>query len=230
MEIKEILKQIDRAISKWQEAMKIYDEAEDRRKHHQLPKEHWEPAWDKLGEINVTVMETIRRLSPANSTYLTMANQLLEKQGTHEYTASKLGNILKALRSDIADGCMVSFSEIIHADLFTDFLEMSEHLLSQGYKDPSAVLAGSTLEEHLRKLCLKNAIPIVDSRGKKLTIDPMNVELVRKGVYLKPKQIDINGWAALRNAAAHGNYSAYNDADIKDLIINIRRFIGDYPA
>ncbi len=37
---------------------------------------------------------------------------------------------------------------------------MAEYLLKEGYKDPAAVITGSTLEEHLRKLCIKNGIDI----------------------------------------------------------------------
>ena len=40
----------------------------------------------------------------------------------------------------------------MHAELFADFLEMADYLLSEGYKDPAAVLGGSMLEEHLRQL------------------------------------------------------------------------------
>jgi hypothetical protein len=56
----------------------------------------------------------------------------------------------------------------VAAEVFTDFIEMAEHLLEQGYKDPAAVVAGSVLEEHLRQLCHKNAIDTVtvDSSGK----------------------------------------------------------------
>ena len=53
---------------------------------------------------------------------------------------------------------LANIDELIHADIFTGFLEMGYYLLEEGYKDPAAVLAGGTLEEHLRKLCQKNNI------------------------------------------------------------------------
>ena len=65
----------------------------------------------------------------------------------------KLFSIAKALRDDIKAGCLKSFAELIHGELFGDFLEMAKHLLDEGYKDAAAVIAGSTLEGHLRQLC-----------------------------------------------------------------------------
>ena len=40
---------------------------------------------------------------------------------------------------------------------------MAEYLLHEGYKDSAAVIAGSTLESHLRALCNKNGIDIKQS-------------------------------------------------------------------
>lgn len=160
-----------------------------------------------------------------------MVNQLLEKQGTYNYTADKLGNILKALRIDINDDCMASFAELIHADLFADFLEMSQHLLDQGYKEAAAVLAGGVVEEHLRKLCIKHSISLVGANRKNKTIDPLNVDLVKAGVYPKTKQQEITSWAGYRNNAAHRNAGAkYQVSDIQRMIDGIRSFISTYPA
>ena len=66
---------------------------------------------------------------------------------------TSLHGTLKALRADYDAGRLQSCQELIHADLFSDFLEMAEHFLENEYKDPAAVMAGGVLEEHLRKLC-----------------------------------------------------------------------------
>lgn len=60
------------------------------------------------------------------------------------------------MREDYEAGYMRTVEELIHADLFADFLERTDELVSKGYKDPAAVLAGSVLEEHLRKLAVKH--------------------------------------------------------------------------
>ena len=43
-------------------------------------------------------------------------------------------------------------AELIHGEIFSDYLDMAEYLLEEHYKDDAAVIAGSTLEEYLRKL------------------------------------------------------------------------------
>lgn len=40
----------------------------------------------------------------------------------------------------------------------SEFLDMSQHLNEAGYKDAAAVIAGSTLESHLKELAVKNGI------------------------------------------------------------------------
>ena len=60
---------------------------------------------------------------------------------------------------------MESFEELVHGDMFGDCLEMSDHLLDAGYKDAAAVLAGSILEVHMKKLCGKYGVETT-SRGK----------------------------------------------------------------
>jgi hypothetical protein len=68
-----------------------------------------------------------------------------------------LPGIVAALRSDVEGEYLQSiFSELIHANLFSDTLSMAEHLLNEGYKEAAAALIGGVLEEHLRKLATKH--------------------------------------------------------------------------
>jgi hypothetical protein len=111
---------------------------------------------------------------------------------------------------------------------------MADHVLSEGYKDPSAVLIGSVLEEHLRKLCLKNSIPVefTDTRGinhpKKS--DTLNAELANAGVYSKLDQKNVTAWLDLRNKAAHGQYTQYTQQQVELLLMSVRDFVTRNPA
>jgi hypothetical protein len=151
------------------------------------------------------------------------------------YTAvPHVGGALKALRNDIESGYLVGLQELIHADLFSDFLEMAEHLLKEGYKDPAAVLIGGVLEEHLRKLCGKNDILTDytnskgDSRPKKA--DTMNADLAKDGVYSKLDQKSVTAWLDLRNKAAHGRYDEYSKDQVELLLQSVRDFLVRHPA
>ena len=60
--------------------------------------------------------------------------------------------ILRALREDIANGYLRRLEALVSADVFTDFLDMAQHLLDTDYKDPAASLTGAVLEDGLRRI------------------------------------------------------------------------------
>ncbi len=91
-----------------------------------------------------------------------------------------LAGILYALRADYDDGLLIDLTELVHADLFDDFLDRAAHLLESGYKDPAAVLAGSVLEEHLRKLADKFGVPTIKQSGDPEKADTLNANLVKR--------------------------------------------------
>ena len=46
-----------------------------------------------------------------------------------------LKGVLDGLYQDLKAGYLKSFSELIHAEIFSDYIEMAEYLLEEGYKD-----------------------------------------------------------------------------------------------
>ena len=91
------------------------------------------------------------------------------------------------------------------------------------------MLAGSTLEVHLKKLCNKNGVNII-SNGKSKKAESLNAELKTGGVYALFEQKNITAWLDLRNSAAHGKYSEYDKDQVRLLIANIRDFLTRHPA
>ena len=119
---------------------------------------------------------------------------------------------------------LAPIQELIRAEVFDDFLEMAEHLLDQGYKDPAAVVIGSVLEQHLKRLCDRVKIP-TDLNGKPKKADLLNSELTAKKVYEKLDQKSVTAWLDLRNDAAHGDYDKYAAAQVKLLLLGVRDFL-----
>ena len=54
--------------------------------------------------------------------------------------------VLQAAKDDIEGGYLQKVETLVSASVFSDFLEMAEHLLDNGYKDPVASLTGAVLE------------------------------------------------------------------------------------
>lgn len=89
---------------------------------------------------------------------------------------------------------------------------MASYLNSQGLYVAAAVIAGTTLEERLRELCIKNVLPIEkpDAAGdmKPIKAESMNASLV--SFYADGKQ-DVKLVTAnygLRSQAAHGKWNS----------------------
>ena len=143
-------------------------------------------------------------------------------EDNYKYLVNSLG-ILKAAKDDYENIYIFNARTLIEAEVFDDFLEQSEHLLNQGYFIASAVIAGSVLEDTLRKLCVKNGIALTT----KPKLDTMNAELAKANVYNLFKQKQITAIADLRNKAAHGQ-GGFTKEDVEDMIRNVRRFMEDY--
>jgi len=141
--------------------------------------------------------------------------------------------ILRAVKEDILGGYIQNFESLISANIFSDFLEMAGYLLDEDYKDAAAVIIGGTLEEHLRKLCLKNSITIeitTDNKSKPKKADLMNADLVKTNVYQKSDQKNVIAWLDLRNKAAHGQYDSYTKEEVKIFLSGVRDFIIRNPS
>jgi hypothetical protein len=181
-------------------------------------------------EVNTLIDATIDRLAPPRSRYRENAHALITHYGINNLDMEDLVGILKALRSDYAAGRMQTVQELIHANMFEDFLEMAEYLLSEGYEHAAAVMVGGVLEEHLRKLCEKNTINLLAPNGKPKRAETMNEELAGKDVYNKLQQKYVTAWLDLRNNAAHGHYDKYVKEDVEKLLESVRDFAKQFSA
>ena len=131
----------------------------------------------------------------------------------------------------MAGGWLNTAKGLVSAEIFADLLEMAEHLLEEGYKDPAAVVAGSVLEEHLRQLCQRSDIEMTQpGGGKPKKADLLNADLVRAGVYNQLDQKQITAWLDLRNKAAHGRYGEYSKEQVALMLQSVSDFMVRVPA
>ena len=147
--------------------------------------------------------------------------------------ALTLVGVIEALKADIEAGYVDSLRVLVHAELFADFIEMSEHLLAEGYKDAAAVIGGSSLESHLRQLCVKNGLSVTQASAKGIRpkkADTLNSELAGASVYSKLDQKSVTSWLDLRNKAAHGHYGDYTKDQVALLLQGIQDFMARNPA
>jgi hypothetical protein len=181
--------------------------------------------------ILVRIHAAIKRIAGKNSTYYQDFKKRLESFEFNGVTVMRnVVSVAEALKLDLEAGYLLSIQQLIHADLFSDYLEMASHLLETRYKDAAAVIAGSTLETHLRQLAIQNGVPIHRDKGKNKTMDSLSQDLIKASVYGKAEGRVIGGWTGIRNDAAHGNYGEYQDEAVRLMIMGIQDFIVRHPA
>ncbi len=137
---------------------------------------------------------------------------------------------LEALKENYAADRLAEFEALVHGELFCNYLDMASHLQQEGYKDAAAVIAGSTLEAHLRELATRHAVPTTASNGKPKKATVLNDDLKAAGVYNEAERKAVAAWQAIRNDAAHGDYDKYDHKQVRWLIDTVTDFIGRHPA
>jgi hypothetical protein len=176
------------------------------------------------------LLAAIQRLTLPTSTYAHAAS-LQANSNVHSATRlTELVATASALRDDIAAGWLTSVVELAHADTYAGFLEMAKGLLGQGYKDAAAVIAGTSLEVHLKALATKHGLGLQAPNGGPKKMDAVNAELKAAGVYNPIEHKQVTMWLGIRNSAAHGNYGDYDEIAVRGLIEGVSNFAVKYPA
>jgi hypothetical protein len=170
----------------------------------------------------------IGRLTPTGSPFQRIADQAIREP--YSTGVSDIHGALQALRADYEGGYAASIEELVHADLFGDFIAMAQELLDKGYRDAAAVIVGSVLEGHLRQLCAKHGVDPDDDAGRPKKSDRMNADLKKAGAYGNLEQKEVTNWLGLRNHAAHGEYDRYDEAQVALMLQGVTGFLARLPA
>lgn len=194
---------------------------------------------EELAEVAMWVTrlgQLIRKLYGEESQHFSSYQKALSTDGFYALHSNyyehftQVYGVAKAIQHDFEKGLLADFKSLVQADVFADFLEMGEYLLDEGYKDAAAVIIGSVLEDGLRKSSERNFLPLVSDSGKRLTIEPLNAQLAKAGVYSKLVQKQITSWAHLRNRAAHGEFGEYTIEEVRMMLLFVQSFSSEHLA
>lgn len=161
----------------------------------------------------------IKRIAGIESVYYErFKSEITDRIGSNYHILEDAMGVFDALYEDLKAGYLSNLQEILHADLFSSFLEQAEYLLSEGFKDAAAVIAGSTLEQHIRNLCKKNNIELRKQKNEDVIyrkVSELKDELAKNKIIPSNDINLITSWIQIRNKSAHGEYDYYNQADVK---------------
>jgi len=151
--------------------------------------------------------------------------QFADAANTYHYEGVTSGvGILTNLRHDLAHGYLRRMSQLVAAELVADIWEQASVLLNEGYKDAAASIAGAALEVGLRRIALAHNVDVTGIRN----LGPLNTALATAGVYSAVRQRQVDAWKELRNAAAHGDYSSYAEADVRTMLTGVQAFLAEF--
>lgn len=144
-----------------------------------------------------------------------------EKCNDNMYVAVSEGQgILKAAQYDLDQGFLASVRKLATADVFSDFLEMAEHLLENGYKDSAAMLIGAVLEDGLRKIA-DGRVTVKENDD----ITALNHRLADNDVYNNIVRTSVGTWGKIRNSADHGKFDQYTIEQVKNMFEGVKDFL-----
>lgn len=191
--------------------------------------------FEEISTFYAAGVAVVERVAGMDSVYGKQVLPFINDKHTYEnnYGVSRMAGILKALRADVEAGFLSSARELIHGELFGDFLEMADFLLDEGYKDAAAVMGGGVLETHLRQLCIKHGVSlntVINNQTQPKKADRLNNDLAGASIYSKLDQKNVTSWLDLRNKAAHAKYNEYTKEQVALLLQGIRYFISRYSA
>ena len=155
----------------------------------------------------------------ADHTYTEQFRERVEQGHTSHVRAGQ--GILRGLREDLELGLLKGVRALVAAEVFTDFLEMADHLLEAGYYHPAASLTGAVLENGLRQIATARDVNV--RAGDDLSA--LNNKLASKGVYNRLVQKRLQVWVGVRNHADHGEFSEYTDDDVREMVRGVSDFL-----
>lgn len=186
----------------------------------------------KFSGLRASVLSFITMVYSKDHSHYSEFNEAA--RGNYESCAKQGHGILLAIQDEIDGGWIFSVKKLVSAEIFSDFLEMAEHLLEQDYKDPAAVMIGSVLEENLRQLCHSIGVETEIEKEEGIFIpksaDRINSDLAKAGIYTKLDQKSVTAWLDLRNKAAHGKYSEYEKEQVVLMMQGVTDFLARMTA
>lgn len=141
---------------------------------------------------------------------------------------------LKSVNKELIAGSLGSLAHQIEAEVLADYLGQAEALIAGSMSGAehvaAAVVAGAALERCLRVLCtsLTPPEPTVNDKSAPLGMTAIIDSLKRRQVYNELQAKELRAWAAIRNAAAHGDLNAFTREQVDTMVSGIARFLREH--
>lgn len=126
-----------------------------------------------------------------------------------------------AVLEDLSAGYLTSVSRLIRAEVFTDFLEMAEHLHENGYHHAAVSLSGAVLEDGLREIASAAGVKV----NRRDDLASLSSKLLQAGTVDPLRRKELGVWTDLRNAADHGDWDQVTADRTGEMIRGVISFL-----
>ena len=210
-----VIKRLDELLAKGEEILQTreYSDTIDR-------KEYFVVSSPEIKGWGTSVISLLQCAFGESSAHYREFDKQFNGYDSWEYSFKELMAIISAAKDDYQGGYLFNWKMLIKADVLDDATEQAQELLDSGYKDPACVVVGVSLELAIKAIATRQGVALAK-------LDKINADLCKAGVYNVAKQKQITAWADLRNKADHGDWTAYNAADVQDMLSGVKRFIAD---
>ena len=133
---------------------------------------------------------------------------------------------LKSVWSLGSQACDAETATVCQGDNAPEFLDEAQTYITLGRHHSAAILAGDALESTLRKLCATHSVEVPSNS----TLDNMNAELARMGIYDDHTEQRLSAASDLREKANCGLWSEVSKDDVEAMIAEVRTFASEYAA
>ena len=189
-------------------------------------------AGQSVGTLIRKAVSAVAKISGSESDYSLAIAAVAEERERGAGQAGLVFGVVKALRDDIRHGRFAPVADPVYFDApaFGGFLNVAMQQLSRGDRKAAAVLAGSTLETHLKKMAAKNGLEIDDEEGNPLPVSQVVLELAENGLFESDELQRVDEWLALRKAASAGEAGQLSEERVRTMIAGISAFMVRNPA
>ena len=126
---------------------------------------------------------------------------------------------MESAKEEVEKGFLYKIEHLISADFFDSILEHAEYFLSEGHKDPAAILGRVVIEKTLKQVAERENIVL----SEKVKLTEINDILWKNQVYDKVTWRLIQGYIDLGNFAAHGDFDKYDNDRVRDMLDWIKK-------
>lgn len=181
-----------------------------------VQREYW-------GKWSTSALNLLEKVFGRDSVPFQKLKSLDEMRGTSSLSSDKFEEargIFKGALSDYEAGFYTSLSTTISGELFGDFVQLAKRCLSEGQKDPAAVVASAALEDVLKRFATLQGLAVEDR-----SMQDVVGALKSKGLAGGAQKSLLEVMPKLRDYAMHARWDKISTEDVGSMIAFVEQFL-----